>query len=804
MTPELRDRVVNRLVDTGVSNEEWAFVILAALEGPAELDGYLDGESAKPELPATATSAAKAPSEPPGVYVTSLTVEGFRGIGSPVKLTFPPGPGLTLVVGRNGTGKSSVAEGLELLLTDSNYRWADRPKVWQEGWRNLHQHQRVRLEAELLVEGQGVLTATREWNSGRLDENESAIKRAGQLIDSLESDVWRDPFVTFRPFLSYNELGSLLEEGPAKLHDALSRVLGLEELVPVQAMLASARKVRETRVLEAKTRAQEILDAIAALGPDARDSRLEAAANASRWPRVDLKRLEDLIANLESPDRTELLLLERLRGLPQPDVDGILQAADALESAARALKKFAGTSIERARERAELLQEAVDYHDKHKDTACPVCARPDALSPSWRDKTMREIETLLEEARAFDAAKRVLDERMRDAQRFITTPHPVLAQSVHLGLPSLAEARRQWATWATGRDLKSPGELVTHLRTHVQAFADAISALVDEATAEWKRRQDVWQPIAAKIAEFLPIARAGLKALPRIPQLKSAESWWKEASGEIRDERFAPVADRAIATWKQLRLRSNVDLGGIDLEGAAQRRKVTLRVTVDGTPAQALGVMSQGELHALALSLFLPRATLPESPFRFVWIDDPVQSMDPARVFTHDDRLPEATRRLGIPATMFSLTRRAKSLVEVTTAGDPVNGHLSDARAVALTRELPPKVAARVVPGFCRAALEAACMEVVRRRRLSRGELHDVVENLLTTNAKPHPLMALALFDDENRTGDVLARLNKTDRAFGDVLQACKAGSHVEHDGDLGDLIARTDRLAGWILKECS
>ena len=74
--------------------------------------------------------------------------------------------------------------------------------------------------------------------------------------------------------------------------------------------------------------------------------------------------------------------------------------------------------------------------------------------------------------------------------------------------------------------------------------------------------------------------------------------------------------------------------------------------------------MSQGELNALALSVFLPRATLPESPFRFVVIDDPVQSMDPAKVdglarvlaepprdrqvvvFTHDDRLPEAVRRL--------------------------------------------------------------------------------------------------------------------------------------------------------------
>ena len=58
-------------------------------------------------------------------------------------------------------------------------------------------------------------------------------------------------------------------------------------------------------------------------------------------------------------------------------------------------------------------------------------------------------------------------------------------------------------------------------------------------------------------------------------------------------------------------------------------------------------------------------------PFRFIVIDDPVQSMDPAKVeglarllarvgrtrqvvvFTHDDRLPEAIRRLQLPATIW-------------------------------------------------------------------------------------------------------------------------------------------------------
>jgi hypothetical protein len=153
------------------------------------------------------------------------------------------------------------------------------------------------------------------------------------------------------------------------------------------------------------------------------------------------------------------------------------------------------------------------------------------------------------------------------------------------------------------------------------------------------------------------------------------------------------AADTAISASRRLPIRrwrrgsfaaeQNVELGRIELSGARTTRRVTLDVTVDGVRGAALSVMSQGELHALALSLFLPRATLPE---RFVVIDDPVQSMDPARVdglaralesvakarqvtvFTHDERLPEAVRRLTINATILSVTRRPKSVVELRAA----------------------------------------------------------------------------------------------------------------------------------------
>jgi len=141
--------------------------------------------------------------------------EGFRGVGPAQTLSLDPGPGLTLVVGRNGSGKSSFAEGLELLLTGDTYRWSQRSKVWRDGWRNLH-HPQAALAAELALEGEtGACTLAREWADGaELADASTWAQVHGQPRTGPEALGWETPLEAYRPFLSYNELGSLLDEGP--------------------------------------------------------------------------------------------------------------------------------------------------------------------------------------------------------------------------------------------------------------------------------------------------------------------------------------------------------------------------------------------------------------------------------------------------------------------------------------------------------------------------------------------------------------------------------------------------------------
>jgi len=134
MDPYLHHLVLDRLLADTKLDDARRDLVLAACDGSEALEATLSGsathsrsEVAQPELP----------SHPPGVYLRSISVTGFRGVGPTAVLELTPGPGLTLIVGRNGSGKSSFAEGLELLMTGANLRWPKRTKIWREGWQRL-------------------------------------------------------------------------------------------------------------------------------------------------------------------------------------------------------------------------------------------------------------------------------------------------------------------------------------------------------------------------------------------------------------------------------------------------------------------------------------------------------------------------------------------------------------------------------------------------------------------------------------------------------------------------------------------
>jgi recombinational DNA repair ATPase RecF len=768
-------------------------LVEAAVAGDDHLAALL-ADGTTPPVPSDADDGVRGER----AVLERIDVRGFRGIGSEASLRLPPGPGLTLVVGRNGSGKSSFAEAAELALTGANARWDRRSKVWRDGWRNLHHPAGTRVRATFVTPGRnGRTVVERRWaDDAKLDDATSHVHTPDGASD-LDSLGWRTALEVSRPFLPYSELGAMVDEGPTSLHDALAAVLGLDELTDGAKRLRDARLARE-RAWKATAAAGVLLaDELDELADD--DPRATAAVEQLRAKRPDLDALADLVAGTAPDVDRQVALLRELAGLRGPDLDAVRAVARELDDAVAEAADHAGTDAARDLEVADLLARARAHHAEHGDGPCPVCgAAP--LDETWADAAARREEQLRSGAAAVQGAQQRLDAAVAAVRRLVGPAPGALARAGVVGVEP-AEALAAYEAWAGVPDVPAR-ERLSALLTAADTLAARVAEVRGEAGRLLQAREDRWRPLAVRVARWVDEAREARAATSVCDDLRAAEKALAGLLDEVRRERWTPIAAQARAIWDQLRQRSNVSVDEVALAGSGVKRRVEVQVTVDGVEGAALGVMSQGELHALALSLFLPRATLPESPFGFVVLDDPVQSMDPARVdglarvletvaadrqvvvFTHDDRLPEAVRRLGIPASVLEVARGTDSRVEVRETSAPWRRHLDDAAALARSEPVPELVRRRTVPGFCRLALEAAALDRYRATALGEGATHDEVEQALAGATTLVTTLALGLFGDARRGGDVYPRLDRRGRWAADAVRACNRGSHAGFDGD--------------------
>ncbi|MGH3279093.1 MAG: AAA family ATPase, partial [Trebonia sp.] len=269
---------------------------------------------------------------PGRAYLKSVSVEGFRGIGPKATLYLAPGPGLTVVTGRNGSGKSSFAEAAELALTGENMRWAGRSAVWKEGWRNLHQPDPAAIAVQLTEDGEaGSTIVTREWAGGAVLASASDSVWAGETERSLAEKGWARPLELYRPFLSYAELGALVSGTPSSMHDAMQAILGLDLLTGTEKALTEQRRSAEADVKAAKNELPALLDKLAA-HPDARARLAEKALEGKT---KDLAALGALVMAADAPGDGPAGLLKQVTAVTLP-LAGHVQEAAARLTAARA------------------------------------------------------------------------------------------------------------------------------------------------------------------------------------------------------------------------------------------------------------------------------------------------------------------------------------------------------------------------------------------------------------------------------------------------------------------------------------
>ncbi|MEV0245332.1 AAA family ATPase [Nocardia sp. NPDC050712] len=752
-----------------------------------------------------------------GIFLKAIRVCGFRGIGPETTLELAPGPGLTLVVGRNGSGKSSFAEAAELALTGGNRRWDGRSAAWREGWRNLHAGDTTRIELQLLTAGSDPeITIVKEWGpDAQLAEARWTENRRARANSRFDPTRWSPVLELYRPFLSYSELGALVDGKPSDLFDALHQLLGLDELTVAQERIRSRRLALERAARDSRVERVALVDALDALA----DDRATRMAKLLRPAQPDLnavgRHMSGRTDDADGPDG-----LRAIVRLALPTSEQVEEIADRLAACGADLARDATADAEADLRVLELLRRARIHADASGDCACPVCGRG-TLDAAWARAADAEIAQLAARVDALTTAQTRLREATR-AARALPDQVPAELDFDPRNPPTVdtTAVHRAWSDWAALTAADYTPDLPQRLRGAHARLVDELALLQQGTRKELDRLDEVWAPLVPRIASWLDTARQVALRAGELRTVKRAEDWLKSATSGLRDERMSPLETTARWVWRTLRQQSNVELGGIRLQGnTGTARRVLLDVTVDEVESAALGVMSQGELHALGLSLFLPRATVEHSPFRFVMIDDPVQAMDPAKVdglarvlaavaatrqvivFTHDERLAEAVRRMQLAARVVEVQRRERSVVEVRVSSDPVRRYLDDARSLVRTPQLPPAIADELVATCCRSAVEAASQARARHTLLAAGMHHREVERHLEAAHTTRAMVALAVMGVTYNVDHLNAHLATEEKWLVPALRDVTAAAHVPIDRTMRELITSTERLIAWLGK---
>ncbi|WP_046470609.1 ATP-binding protein, partial [Allosalinactinospora lopnorensis] len=633
-----------------------------------------------PPVPAAAPAAAPQSGPVRHSYLSRIEVQGFRGIGPPAALDFPPTPGLTVIVGRNGSGKSSFAEAAEAALTGRNLRWDAMPTAWRDGWRNLHYEEHTEATIDLMLSGDTVPTrVTRTWTGDSVRSARGAVEWPSGETTTLRGLGWEAELGRYRPFLSYDELGRAVTGRAAELYDTLTALLGITELAEAERRLARMCD----KLAKQRDRPNQDLPHLVERLRESGDPRAARAVEVLTAPSIDLDRLGSIAADNGPADPGQQVVLRRLRRLSVPERAILTDVVNELRGAAMELAMAAGTKGDRARGIVELLRQALEHHRRHPtDSDCPTCGTSEAFGPGWAAKAKAQI-AALEPSAATAAAAYQRADAARDQARFLMAPMPSW-------LPADSELGRVWAEWEAGAQLTDLGELADHIEAVGRKLRSTANAARKAAGARLEDPTDGWAELAEQLSAWIDDARRSMRASETLHPAEQALRWLTEQAREIRAERLHPLAAQAEQVWHLLRQERYIDLEALRLVGRGTQRRVAVDVAVDGaeSDANSPGLLSQGEFQALALSICLPRTMVPGNPFGFLVLDDPVQAMDTETVeglssvlaevgryrqlvvFTHDTRLPDALQRLGLPATIRSLHRDSMSNVRVTGYGD--------------------------------------------------------------------------------------------------------------------------------------
>ncbi|WP_083451499.1 AAA family ATPase [Leucobacter celer] len=666
-----------------------------------------------------------------------VSIQGYRGIANnePLVLVFDPTPGITVLHGLNGAGKSSISDAIEIALTGETPAKTGGTAGRAALWDPIHLARGAAIaQVEVVLSAKEYrLTLQAEIDSaGNVQTHKADLSGPGGVA-SIELDAsWRQSLASHQPVFAYASLERRvqLSRDLAEYFEGLLALGG--SFISLQEAIAGKAGESDqalARWQAARTRAmKDIAQIDADHGPQIAGPPL---------PAVEEPAVKDNMQEwLES---SELLQLGTASS-PLPR-DTRQQLADAATNVAAAI-----LTLEEARVTSEqglagsldaLFSEATNL--SIETDVCPVCAEP---RPGWLHtlkETVKANTKLAQFRRDVEAKVRIL--------RALTESHlsPVLLVA---NSASPDDPIRDLSTSASTLAQAFTEAMATQSPSHYSVLSAATSLsewlvsqeaqiLIDEAVVRTDAIKQ-WQIArTGAVQSFLAVWQADGELAAESIDWKETTKRLGDLQKHLRAKRSTTLEGRASSRVEELLSDAELRLQSINVLSTKASMGLADR---EGNKVE-LGMLSAGQRNAVLLAPLL--ASVDGGPFGFLVLDDPVHAFDELRidrladtlseiaesrrviVMTHDDRLKEylASRMEDCDTRLVSRSNTSGE-VEVSDSSHFWQELLNDAvemREFAIREAGSTGEITNALRGLCRMAIDNALRTFTLRNAVLRG-----------------------------------------------------------------------------------
>ncbi|MBF4623312.1 AAA family ATPase [Clavibacter sp. VKM Ac-2872] len=581
-----------------------------------------------------------------------VSIMGFRGVvnDTPLEIIFDPTPGITVLHGLNGAGKSSISDAVDIALSGRIAQNAKGKAGSARLWDPIHLARGAsRAQVILTLVGddkrltlQAILDA-----DGAVESHQATLQQSGDEA-TIELDAsWNEALVSHQPVFAYASLERQvqLSKDLASYFEGLLALGGsfssLQTAVSREGE-ASAEALRRWR--SAKDEAMRRLATVDLERSGSSSVHLEMVPE----PTVDQNK-EDWVENAQLSAQGSIS-----SSLPTDTKTRLSFSATELQGAIRALDESSMTMNHKLSTALQLMQsEALAHHVS--TSTCPVCASEDVnwieiLKQSVISNT--QITTLRQQVtQAHAAFKDAVESLLVPAVAACSSGGPSDTSDVSSSTASRLIANFQEAARET---LPTQHSALTASAALAQwVLSEEGTSLIEEALSRTDQTR-LWRIARSHaVQEFIAVwSLDGDSARETTLWTKTARRV-EELRNALRERRSDVLQGKASLQISKLLADADLRLNRIN----AQSTKANMELVDRNDNAVELGMLSAGQRNAVLLAPLL--ASVEAGPFGFILLDDPVHAFDELRidhlaellselaetrrviVLTHDDRLKE-------------------------------------------------------------------------------------------------------------------------------------------------------------------